>query len=412
MNAPDPGTTEPRGKKAAVVGAGGAAHFLHDGFSDTLYILFPLWAEAFGLTLAQVGTLKMVFSGALAGFQMPAGLLAERLGERRLLVIGTVVTAGGFMLFGMVGGFASLLVCLSLTGLGSSPQHPLASSIISRAYPDKGRRAALGAYNFLGDLGKVAVPAAVAGGIAFIGWRDSTLVAGGVGIGAALVLHILLNNLHLGDRPVRKRALDVAAAAPVTGWGIHDRRGFASLSGIGLIDTGARTAFLTFVPFLLIDRGASADTVGFALVLVLAGGAAGKLACGLVAERFGIIRTVVLTELATIAGMFALVYVPYSTALVLLPFVGLALNGTSSVLYGTIGDFVHAERQSRAFGLFYTVSIGGGAAAPIIYGAIGDVAGVPATMMIIAAMVGFTVLLCLPLSRSLAVVDAANAQAV
>jgi len=144
-------------------------------------------------------------------------------------------------------------------------------------------------------------------------------------------------------------------------------------------------------------------------VLVLAGGAAGKLACGLVAERLGIIRTVVLTELATIAGIIALVYVPYTPALVLLPFVGLALNGTSSVLYGTIADFVHAERQARAFGLFYTLSIGGGAAAPILYGAIGDIAGVPMTMMIIAAMVGLTVLLCLPLSRSLAAVDAAAA---
>lgn len=46
--------------------AGGLAHFVHDGISDSLYVLLPLWAEAFGLSLAQVGLLKTCFSSALA----------------------------------------------------------------------------------------------------------------------------------------------------------------------------------------------------------------------------------------------------------------------------------------------------------------------------------------------------------
>ena len=78
-------------RRRATLGTGSGAHFVHDGFSDSLYVLFPVWAEALGLSHAQVGILKMVFSGAMAAFQVPAGFLAERWGERILLATGTAV---------------------------------------------------------------------------------------------------------------------------------------------------------------------------------------------------------------------------------------------------------------------------------------------------------------------------------
>src|SRR3984957_20552107 len=66
------------------------AHLLHDGYTDLLYLLLPVWQAEFGLSLAALGLLKTLYSGFLAGFQVPAGLLAERIGERRLLALGTL----------------------------------------------------------------------------------------------------------------------------------------------------------------------------------------------------------------------------------------------------------------------------------------------------------------------------------
>ena len=71
------------------------------------------------------------------------------------------------------------------------------------------------------------------------------------------------------------------------------------LSAIGMVDNATRTGFLTFMPFILIAKDLSVGGVGLAFALVFVGGAAGKFACGLVADRFGVIRTVVLTETAT-----------------------------------------------------------------------------------------------------------------
>src|SRR5438046_4079124 len=94
----------------AVLATASGTHFVHDGFSDILYVLLPLWAQEFRLGLTQVGMIRTAYSGAMAAFQLPAGLLAERWGERRLLATGTAVTACGFVAAGAwAGGFASLL---------------------------------------------------------------------------------------------------------------------------------------------------------------------------------------------------------------------------------------------------------------------------------------------------------------
>jgi len=56
------------------------AHALHDGFTDLLYVLLPLWQAEFGLGYAEVGVLRALYAGSMAGFQLPAGALAGRFG--------------------------------------------------------------------------------------------------------------------------------------------------------------------------------------------------------------------------------------------------------------------------------------------------------------------------------------------
>ena len=65
----------------AVLLTAALTHVLHDGFSDALYVLLPLWATEFRLTLTQVGVLKAAYTGGMALSQVPAGLLAERWGS-------------------------------------------------------------------------------------------------------------------------------------------------------------------------------------------------------------------------------------------------------------------------------------------------------------------------------------------
>jgi MFS family permease len=169
------------------------------------------------------------------------------------------------------------------------------------------------------------------------------------------------------------------------------------LLGIGVIDSATRMGFLTFLPFLLRMKGADLPMVGVALTLIFAGGAAGKLVCGFLGARLGVVPAVFLTEGLTAAGILALLPLPLIAGLAILPLIGVALNGTSSVLYGTVPELVAPERRQRAFSLFYTGAIGAGALSPALYGLASDVAGVPSMMMLIAAVV----LITLPLAWAL-----------
>ncbi|HEY7650212.1 MAG TPA: MFS transporter, partial [Methylomirabilota bacterium] len=375
----------------AVLASTSSIHVLHDGFSDIIYVFLPLWAAEFGLSFAQVGVIRTFYSAGMALFQIPAGFLAERWGERRLLVAGTAVTALGFMAAGWAGGFASLVAILLCAGLGSSVQHPLSSSLISKAYETGRRRAALGTYNFSGDVGKAGASAVVAFVAALVGWRVAGMAYGLLGLLVAVVLLIVLTRLGAGDpEPVTD-----SQGTPLRGWGIRDPRGFSALAAIGMIDNATRTGFITFLPFALIAKGSTVAGIGTALALLFVGGAAGKFLCGMVAERVGVIRTVIFTEAATAAGIATIIVAPLPVALAALVPLGVALNGTSSVLYGTVADLVMAERRSRAYGLYYTLSVGCSAAAPTLYGIVGDLVGVPATLGIVATVVLATVPLCL-----------------
>ncbi len=148
---------------------------------------------------------------------------------------------------------------------------------------------------------------------------------------------------------------------------------------------------MIFLPFLLREKGADLPTIGLALSLLFAGGAAGKLAMGWLGERLGVVMSVVLTEGATTALIFALLPLSVSAALVLLPLVGLMLNGTSSVLYGTVPEFVTTEKRTHAFAVFYTGGSLAGAGGPFLFGLLGDAVGLVPTMAVVACVALVTV---------------------
>jgi MFS family permease len=389
------------GRRRRILGTTCDTHFIHDGFSDLLIILLPLWQVEFALSPSQVGLLSSTYGGATTIAQLPAGLASERWGERRILVVGTILVGIGFCLLGFAGGALGLAAALALAGVGTSPQHPLNSTLVARAYEGGPMRAALGIYNFSGDLGKMAVPGMAAVALATLDWRHITTGYGSFGIVAAFGLLILLRLLQTGGPPPAGPRKNAATARKPGDWGIRQRRGFALLTATSMIDGACRAGFITFLPFLLISKGAEISLVGFALVLVFAGGAAGKLVCGLAAERLGIVRTAVLSEVATGGGILLLLALPLDGCLILLPLVGIALNGTSSVLYASVAEFVAPERHGRGFGLFMTLTTGAWAIAPTICGVLGDRFGVTETLAIVGLFALTTVPLALALSGPL-----------
>jgi MFS transporter, FSR family, fosmidomycin resistance protein len=345
------------------------AHAMHDGYTDMIYALLPVWQSDFGLDFAALAILRGIYAGAMAMLQLPAGRLAHRLGSRATLAIGTLLAALGYAIAGMSGGLLGLSVALAISGGGSSTQHPIASGAISRTY-GRDARGPLSVYNFSGDLGKSALPAAISLLVTMMPWRHALWIVSGLGFVVAAVIAFSFPDV---PRDAGKAAVKAQSSAQRSGtWG----GGFPALFSIGVLDTAVRMGLLTFLPFLLTAKGVSPRMVGTALALVFIGGAAGKFMCGWIGARMGVMRTVLLTEGGTAACIVAVMYLPLGPSMVLLPILGMMLNGTSSVLYGTVPEMSAPERTERAFALFYTGTIASGAISPVLYGFLGDSIGV------------------------------------
>jgi FSR family fosmidomycin resistance protein-like MFS transporter len=122
------------------------------------------------------------------------------------------------------------------------------------------------------------------------------------------------------------------------------------------------------------------------LTLVFVGGAAGKLACGWVARWAGTVATIVIAQIVTAAGMVAVLLLPLDIALVLLPPLGVVLNGVTTVIYGSVPDYAAPERRTHALSVFYTLTIGSAAVSPPLSGLLGDLIGISGAVIVVAVL--------------------------
>ena len=378
-----------------------ATHVWSDLFFTLLIPLLVLIKVDFTLTFTEVGLLKSGNMLASALLQVPSGFLAEKIGEYWLLIGGNIWVAAGLVAMSLANSYIFLLLTALLGGLGGGTQHPLGSSLVSRAYEKKGRSTAVGTVNFAGDLGKLAAP-----GLSLLiatryGWRMTMRLTGLTGIIFMIFTLIAKKNMEssksngVKDQHV-KRNLDPKIP------------GFINLSIVGFLDSATRGATLTFLPFVFGEKGMSTNQIFALLILLLAGGASGKFLCGWLSERLNAIKLIWITKLLTAS---LLVLVPVTPNLLLVPMMvllGIGLNGTSSVLYASLANLVPPTRRSRLYGFFYTTNEIGSTLAPIIYGVLSDLLNLRTTIFIMAVVAAAIMPASMPLRHHLALTKASD----
>ena len=368
-------------------------HIWSDLIFALLIPLLPAIKDNLGLTYAEVGLLRSTHSGATAVLQVPAGFLAEYFGEFWMLVTGNLWASAGLIGMGLSNGFWLLFIFAIIGGLGGGTQHPLASSMVSRAYNDSGRSAAVGTVNFSGDLGKMIAPAL--GGILLItfDWGSTMLYIGAAGIFLMLVTSAFNRNLNMGRPKLNVATLpsgDPLGESP-------QNKAFISLSFIGALDNATRTGVLVFLPFILVGHGMGTGEISIALFLLFSGGAAGKYVCGWLDGKIGTVNIIWITKGMTAVFVVLSLYTPYLLIWPLVLVMGVGLNGTSSALYATVAKFVPTDRRARYYGFFYTTNEIGTIGAPLLYGFVADVFGLVRSTYVM----GLVTFAILPLSLGL-----------
>jgi FSR family fosmidomycin resistance protein-like MFS transporter len=356
---------------------GSIMHIWSDLCFALLYPLIILMQEDMDLSFTQVGILRSVFSGASGVLQIPAGFMAEGIGEFWLLLGGNVWVSVGLIGMALSPVFIILLITSFLGGLGGGFQHPLASSMVSRAYDDKGRSTAVGTVNFAGDIGKMIAPPLVAGAVAIsLGWRDILWVVALMGL-VFMAFSVLTRRSVDLEKPVKPTAEEIKNDTNDT-----RQKGFIALSGIGFLDAMARTASLTFIPFVLIAKDLTTAEALNMLFFIFLGGGFGKFAVGYLGERYSTVSLIWATKGLTAILLVVSIYAPPVAMIPLMIALGIGLNGTSSILYATVAEYVPPTRRARYYGFYYTTNEIGTILAPITYGIIADYFSLNTTMTV------------------------------
>ena len=89
------------------LGVACGAHILHDGYTDLVWVALPIWQTEFGLNYAAVGLLRTIYSGTLAGLQIPATALVGHIGAGTVLSAGTALAGLCYCLAGLSSGVAA-----------------------------------------------------------------------------------------------------------------------------------------------------------------------------------------------------------------------------------------------------------------------------------------------------------------
>src|ERR1700709_2437881 len=167
------------------------AHWVSHFHLFVLPMLFPFLKDQLGVGYIDLGLALTVFAVVSGLTQAPIGYLADRVGARKILLMG--LTLGGFALImlGMHLSYPWLIACAALLGLANSVYHPCDYAILS-AHMDEARMGrAFSIHTFAGFLGGAVAPAVMAALVAMIGGLGALIVAGAIGPLAALLLIVV-----------------------------------------------------------------------------------------------------------------------------------------------------------------------------------------------------------------------------
>src|SRR5580658_3344909 len=168
-----------------------SAHWVSHFHMFVVPMLFPFLKEQLGVGYIDLGFALTVFAVVSGLTQAPIGYLADRIGARKILLMG--LTLGGFALImlGLHLSYSWLIASSVLLGLANSVYHPADYAILS-AHMDESRMGrAFSIHTFAGFLGGAVAPAVVATLVASTGGAGALIVCGAVGPAVALLLMLV-----------------------------------------------------------------------------------------------------------------------------------------------------------------------------------------------------------------------------
>jgi MFS transporter, FSR family, fosmidomycin resistance protein len=370
----------------------GNGHFLSHFYVLCLPPMFLAWQNAFNVSFAQLGLTIALMSGTTALLQTPVGFLVDRHGARLFLIGGALLMSLSIAAMGLTTAFWQVLVLAVLSGVGNSVIHPADYAILSGSVDKDRMGRSFALHTFSGNLGFSAGPPVAAFLMAAVGWRETLVIVGLLGI--PVVISIILQSGILRDqvRVVENTGASLRGRDLVTS---RTMLLFFAFFMLGAMASGGVQAWLVTV--LHTVKGLDIKIAATALTAYMLGSTCGVLVGGWFADTFKRhVLPFVVTLVILSAGIILAVNWLTLPALMVagMTFLsGLCLGGSRTPRDVMLKDAAPPGQIGKVFGF---VSAGlplGSAITPVPFGFLID-KGHPELVLVLVAVVLLLSLFC------------------
>lgn len=337
-----------------------AAHGANHFYQLLLPVAVLQIASEYGLSHFMIGTLMFSFNISYALLQLPFGYLSGRLGRKKILVFGLVLTSLPFLLIGFTDGLWVLGFLLFLSGIGGGAYHPNGNPLVGVLFKEnKGK--AMGFHQAGGSIGSVVSPLIAGLAITLFDWRTTFIALSMLGPILAILLWFFLEEPEILSKPQQQKRKPTFYSQPII---------FIIASTLYSLSLRGLDAFA--IPFLVEERGTLYLQASILFSLQKIAGIISGPICGHLSDIFS--RKIILSTLALIqvVSLYTLTIIPLEALFFPSIVFGFASIGLLAVVDTFLSDITPIDSLGTIFGLHYTITFMSAAAIPPIFGGLID----------------------------------------
>jgi len=346
----------------------------------TIGVLAPFIKSELNISSGRVGFLSSAITMGSTIINIPAGVLSDMYGAKRVMGLGLLITGLSAILISLTHSYLVIFSLLILMGIGIGCNQTPAVKAVIMWFPLKGRATALGikqsGSNMGGLLASFLLPVIA---LQFHSWRYSFVIAGL----AAIISAILIFFVYQDPPPYPGDSSQATHQIKVSLFRLFFEKDFILICLIGILFMAAQLSFLTyFVLYVNHGLSLSINKAGLFLALAFIMGGVGRVGWSMVSDYLSNGRrriTLIFIGMigAFTSGAFVLLRPHPSTSLILFFTIlfGLTGLGWNAVYLTMAGEFPGKKLIGIATGIAFVIPNIGAIIGPPIFGYLVDLTG-------------------------------------